>query len=353
MTFNRPTLAEIRSRIQSDIQSRLSLGPLLPSSVLAVLATAEAGSVHLLYGYLDWAARQLFPDTAEDEFLDQWANIWKINRKPATRADGSVTFTGANSSVVPDGTELLRSDGVSFRTTQSGIVSGGTITVTAEASVLGTTGNTDAAVVFNLVNPVAGVQSTATVAVGGITGGADQENDDDLRARLISRIQEPPHGGAAFDYIAWALAVPGVTRAWVYPNHLGVGTVGVTFVSDDAPGGPIPQPSLVDDVQAYIDERRPVTADVTVYPPVANPVDFDIQLLPNTAEVQAAVTAELNDLITRVAEPSGTLLISQIREAVSIAAGESDSIVISPSANVVSPANELAILGAISFGAIP
>lgn len=351
--FNRPTLAQIQARIKSDIESRLQTGKLLPSSILAVLGNAEAGSVHLLYGYMDWLSRQLFPDTAEDELLDQWAGVWKVTRKPATRADGNVTFTGINASVVPSGTQILRSDGVEFRTTASGIVASGTVTVAAEAVLLGAQGDTEVAIVLSLVNPVAGVDGTATVASGGLTGGENQESDDSLRARLLTRIQEPPHGGAAQDYIAWALAVPGVTRAWVYPNHLGVGTVGVTFVSDNPPASPIPDGALVTDVQNYIDERRPVTADVTVYPPVANVVDFNIQLAPNTAEVQAAVRAELEDLITRTAEPGGTLLISQIREAVSIASGEGDNVVVSPSADVVSPANELAILGSIIFGAIP
>ena len=49
--------------------------------------------------------------------------------------------------------------------------------------------------------------------------------------------------------------VPGVTRAWAYANHLGLGTVGVFFVMDDKVGTIIPSGGEVADVQAYIDER--------------------------------------------------------------------------------------------------
>ena len=58
----------------------------------------------------------------------------------------------------------------------------------------------------------------------GIAGGADEQSDLLLLQRVLARLRQPPHGGADFDYIRWALEVPGVTRAWVYPLELGAGT---------------------------------------------------------------------------------------------------------------------------------
>ena len=65
-----------------------------------------------------------------------------------------------------------------------------------------------------------------------MTGGVEAENDDDLRARILQRIQNPPMGGAQADYVTWALAVPGVTRAWAAPEQ-GIGTITVRFLMDE------------------------------------------------------------------------------------------------------------------------
>ena len=39
-------------------------------------------------------------------------------------------------------------------------------------------------------------------------------------------------GGAQADYVTWALAVPGVTRAWA-ASEQGAGTITVRFLMDD------------------------------------------------------------------------------------------------------------------------
>ena len=65
-----------------------------------------------------------------------------------------------------------------------------------------------------------------------VTGGTDAETDDQLRARILHRIQNPPMGGAQADYVTWALAVPGVTRAWA-ASEQGIGTMTVRFLMDD------------------------------------------------------------------------------------------------------------------------
>ncbi len=77
-------------------------------------------------------------------------------------------------------------------------------------------------------------------------------------------------------------------------------------------------------VAAYIEARRPVCAEVTVEGPTDSPLNYTITPVPDTPEVRAAIAAELDDLHAREAEPGGTLLISHIREAISIAAGETD-----------------------------
>lgn len=357
MPFDRPALPQLITRIQTDIEGRLpGTDPRLRRSALGVLARAEAGAVHGLYGYLDWLAQQLMPDTAETEHLDRWGSIWGVTRKAAAAAIGNVTFTGTDGSIIDAGTGLQRSDGVEYTTDAEATIAGGIASVAVTADVGGQDTNAVAEVALLLVSPVSGVQSSAPVAAGGLTGGADAETDEDLRARLLARIQIPPQGGSKSDYEAWALAVAGVTRVWVMPAWLGLGTVGVFFVRDDDDDF-IPDAAEVAAVQAYIDELRPVTADATVLAPLAVAVDMTIALSPNTAAVQAAVTAELADLFRREAEVedgagSGIIPISHLREAISLAGGETDHQLTVPAADVIFNPGEIGKLGTITFQAL-
>lgn len=351
MPFDRPDLPALLERVLADIEGRLpEADSRLRRSALGVLARAHAGAVHGLYGHLDWTADQVLPDTAEAEWLERHASIWGLTRKPAVAAGGDVTFTGEDGAVIPTGTLLRRGDGAEYTTDAEATIAGGTATAAATAKTPGAAGNADAGTKLSLPSPIAGVQSGATVAAGGLTGGTDAEGDASLLSRLLQRIQEPPHGGAAHDYVAWALQVPEVTRAWCYPGELGIGTVTVRFMTDDATADGIPTPEKVAEVQAYIDQLRPVTAELFVVAPVAVPLTVTIAgLSPNTADVRAAVEAELADLVRRAAEPGGTILVSHIREAISIAAGEHDHRLVGPTEDVTHATGEIATWGGVTW----
>lgn len=348
MPFSRPTLQELINRTSADAVARLGLEELLRRDDMQVLTRVLSGASHSLHGHVAWLAEQIIIDTAEAEYLARWANIWGVDRKPAAAAVGNVTLNGSNGIVIPAGTALVRTDGAEYTTNAEATIAGGTATVAVTASVAGAAGNALASTALNLVSPITGVNSQVTVASGGLTGGADTETDDALRARLLARIQAPPHGGAKADYIAWALEVAGVTRAWVYPGELGLGTVTVRFVRDDD-ASIIPDAAEVQSVQAYLDALRPVTAALTVVAPVAVPLNLTIQLTPNTSTVQAAVLAEIKDLLRRAAEPGGTILISHIREAISLAAGETDHVLTVPAADVTHTVGQIATMGTITW----
>jgi uncharacterized phage protein gp47/JayE len=349
MPLSRPTLKDLVDRVVTDIESRLpGSDARLRRSNLAVLARVIAAAAHGLYGFLVNIARQVIIDTADGDYLERWAAIWGIARTVAVAAAGEVSVTGTTGAVVPAGTELQRSDGARFISTADATLVAGAATLPVQASEPGAAGNTAAGSQLLLTTAIAGVTSATMVLGDGLIGGADTESDDALRARLLFRIRRPPQGGAASDYEAWAKEVPGVTRVWVFPLYLGAGTVGVFFVRDNDPDL-IPDAGEVTAVADYIEPRRPVTAAVTVLAPTPLPVDFTLQVIPDTAAVRAAVEAELEDLFRREASPGGTVLISRIREAISIAAGESDHVLTAPVANVAAGPGEMAVLGAITW----
>lgn len=349
MPFVRPTLPELIDRVTTDISGRVTgvQSAVLRRSLLGILARSEAGAVHMLYGFLEWAARQAIIDTAEKEYLERWAAIWKIFRKAADYSTGAALLAGASGSALPAGTILQRQDGVQYRVLVDGVFTGTSLQPTIVAVDAGANGDASAGTPLFLVSPVAGVQSTGSAATD-IDGGLDVETDPQLLNRLLKRIRQPPHGGAAADYELWALEVPGVTRVWVYPLQMGAGTVTVLFACDGEPNI-IPGSAKVAEVQAYIDARHPVTAEVYVAAPVADPLNLTVKLSPNTATVQAAVRAEVADLIVRDSKPGSPILISRLREAVSIAAGEADNQITTPTADVAHATGHMAVPGTITF----
>lgn len=349
MPFVRPTLSTLITRVTNDISGRMA-GAVnaLSRSVVAVLAKVMAGAASGLYGYLTFLADQILPDTAEAEYLVRHASTWGLRRKGGTAASGIATATGANGTAIDVGTVLVRIDGARFRTTAAAIVAAGTASLSIEAEIAGEDGNTTALSQLTFASPIAGVQAAATISGGGLSGGSADEDYEVLRARLLQRIRNPAQGGSKSDYERWALEVDDVTRAWVYPLYLGDGTVGVTFVTDGR-DNIIPLTADVEAVQVHIDEVRPVTADVTVFAPIPFDVDIEIGVSPSTAEVKAAVEAELADLFTRDSEPGGTIYISRLREAISIAAGEHHHTLEAPADDVIASTGHLPRLGTVTW----
>ncbi|MEQ8318777.1 MAG: baseplate J/gp47 family protein [Rhodospirillales bacterium] len=353
MPYNRPTLPDLIDTAETDIEARLpDADARLRASNLNVLARVLAGGEDGLYNFIDWASKQILVDTAEAEMLDRHASVWGVARTPAAFAQGNVTITGTSGTVVPAGTRLRRSDNVTYATDAEATLASGTATVAVTAETAAAAGNASAAAAVSLVSPIAGITTQAAVASGGLTGGADTETDASLRLRVIDRIQQPPHGGAGFDYVKWALEFPGVTHAWVYSQELGIGTVTVRFMMVGTYDDGIPLEADVTALQSYLDALRPVTAALTVVAPVAVPLNITtLSITPSSSAVQAAIEAEVADLILREAEPGATILISHLREAISIAAGETDHVLSDPSADIEHDTGEIAVVGTFPWSA--
>jgi len=361
MPFTRNTLQEIVDRITSDFQTRITgATSLLRRSVLRVISRVNAGAFHLLYEYLDYQARQLFVSTADEAGLEAIASEYGITREAAVPAVGSGGVTGTNGVTIPAGSQLTSTNDQTYETDEDVIIAGGTGTIAFTALIAGEDGNDDAGITLTFVSPIAGVSTSLTVDADGIYDGEDEESDDDLRARVLFRKRQPPHGGAYFDYEIWAKEVSGVTRSWAFPQYMGVGTIGLAFVRDDDTSI-IPNSIQMAEVRAYIVEHEDPETGLTVGCPVtAEPglimialtqqsVDFEISIYPNSSAVQAAVEDALDDLIEREGGPGETIYLSEIREAISLATGEEYHDLISPVADITTATNKIHVLGTVTF----
>jgi uncharacterized phage protein gp47/JayE len=357
LPWSTPTLKEVRSNVRDNVRGSLpGADASVPNSVLRVLSDAQGGLCHLTLQYVDWLALQLLPDTAETVWLDRHGTIWLVNadgskgRKQATFANGSVTFTGTVGTIVPLGTQVSGSL-TSYETTADVTIGSGPSETTARALDPGVLGNMNVGDTLSLSAGIPGVDSTATVV--SMTGGVDTENDNDLRARILQRIQQPPMGGGEGDYVTWALAVPGVTRAWASPNEMGAGTVTVRFLMDQLYPNDDgwPQPADIVPVADYIDKMRPVTVkDCYVVAPIKQFVDITIsELVPNTAVVSGAIEASLGEMLHQLATPGQTIFSAWVSYAIMNATGVQSFKLVTTDDYVMPAPGYMAVLGTILF----
>src|SRR5882762_2501097 len=199
MPWVTPTLDTLRSLSRDNVTAKLRSGPMIPNSVERVMADSNAGLAYLTLLYLNWLALQIMPDTAETDFLRRFGNIWQpggTGPKVATFASVVANFSGINGTVIPINTLLnaVIGNGVTvlFKTTAAITLGGG---LTPANFVALSAGATQLVVNSTLALSVgiAGVNGTA--AIVSIVDGINAETDDELRVRVLNRIQQPPVGG--------------------------------------------------------------------------------------------------------------------------------------------------------------
>ena len=368
MPYSRPSLTDINTAALQDIQNANISGVdgLLQRAVLRVLARSMSGLAYEHYGYQDYISLQSVPWTATGEALEGWAALKAVYRKPATTASLTATFTGTNGTPLPAGTTVSTANALGFVTTAAASVAAESVTVPITSTGTGAGYNLTAGTTLSLGTVITGINSSGTSGAV-VTPGSDQELDDALKTRMLQVYADPPQGGAATDYVTWALAVPGVTRAWASPNGMGAGTVIVWIMLDDAETayGGFPQGTNgiaaadTRNVAATGDQLtvanaiyplQPVTAEVHVQAPLSFPISFSISnLAPFSPAVQTGISAALADLFLRIGTPLGmTIYPSDWNEAIASVAGIQHFDVTSPSAPVVVPLGSLPTLNTVT-----
>lgn len=309
-----------------------------------------------------WLVRQLFASTADRLWLIRHGFELGLTLDPAAPALGSGTGASTATTPIPAGLQYARADGVVFNVLSPAAPSGGTVSFDLEADSPGAISNTEAGTSLALLDPAdapAGAPLALTVDMAsdgaGLSGGADEEDIEAFRARVLFRKRNPPQGGSAADYAEWVqAAVPTATRVFVDSYQNDARAVWVQFLVSDQPYG-IPTAGQIAAAQAYVSDpiRRPVTARVSVTAPAAAPVAVVIaNLQPLTAAVVASVEAEIVATFTDRAEPgtpSAPFLFSAswISEAIARATGEDSHDLVSPG-DLVFTAGQLPVLGSIA-----
>lgn len=352
MTYTTPSLkAEVEaSREAFRAEMPGSDAHVWPNN-LYVVAKVLGGLQRLKGQALQWLYNQRFVKYCDVDALEIYADEYGLTRKPATQATGDVSFSGAPGVSIPVGTVLTATNNLTLATTEIGtIAANGVVSVPVQAEQFGVASNLEAGTALALT--LAG--ATAKVGDDGLGGAADIESDASLRARVLFRKRNPPHGGSLPDIEMWTLEVPGVTRAFASNK---IGGSNVYFLMDDARPNGIPNAADLAIVQDHLSDpvRKPVGTTITVHEIDHDPINVVIEGLdPASQDVQDAVNAELADTFATRCGPSVpgslfTLPQSWLWQAVSNATGENRHKITAPGTDLTFRVGFLPTLGQVTF----
>lgn len=333
MSFERPTLAALVDRIESDFVSRLELaGAVLRRSVVRVLARVLAGVSHMLHGHIEFVGRQIFPDVADEPYLLRHASLRGVAKTPATYGVFGLTVTGVDATVVPQGSLLTSVSGFEYETIADATISGGEVNVNITATTAGSAPNLTTGAELSFSSPIPDVDSVAIVDGVGSTG-VDQETTEEFRARYLERLGNPGQGGSKEDLINWSKEVSGVTRVWV--RTFAPGIVLVLFARDRDVDAPFPSAGEVLEVSDYLNARIPAHMGLVVDAPAAGAATvIQMSITPDTTAMREAVTAQLKDLFFR-AEPGVTIPLQSFIVAIGSTPGIAGFALATPAGDVV------------------
>ena len=193
-----------------------------------------------LYTDIEYIAELVYIDSTTGEYLDRKAGEHSVTRLPATKCCYYVNFEGA---LIEPG-ERFFTDGIYFV-----LRINGEGTYYLEAEIAGTAANgiySGAAAI-----PVNNIPGLISATFGEIMElGADEESDDDLRARLREKMGGPAENGNKQHYRTWCEEIEGVGRARIIPLWNGPNTVKGIIID---PSGTPATDVVVERVQEYID----------------------------------------------------------------------------------------------------
>lgn len=249
------TQIDITNRILSNIDDTYdkSEGQFV-FDVLSAVACELATSYKTLNEILD----QGFAETATAKNLDKKVEEYGLERKRAKAADGYVTIKGSEGSIIHKG-DAVASDTYNYIFQENSQIVNGEASVLVQCEETGASGNVAAQSIKYFPKTLQGL--TEVVNKEAFTNGYDEESDEDLRERYYIKVRTPATSGNIYHYKNWALSCVGVGECKIIPLWNGNGTVKVVLLDSNKRKA---DEELINNVSVYIEEQRPIGADVTV-----------------------------------------------------------------------------------------
>lgn len=125
MALNYPTQTDISNTLVNALVESVNTGqadtskhidPTLDHSVIKGLVDSTTAGISDNYNLVKALEVQLFPQTATGSFLNKWLDDYGVIRVVATKAEGSIVFTGTALTTIPATTNIQKTDGTLFET---------------------------------------------------------------------------------------------------------------------------------------------------------------------------------------------------------------------------------------------
>lgn len=259
MSFKRDSLAVLLDRVYANYTCLFRPLDKTPrQNLLKVFASVDAGMYHQLLGDLDFLSKQIFPDTAEGEYLREH---WSSKTAPlyAIAASGEITVTGKADKTIPSGIVYQAASGERYYLEKSyKLDADGQAAAVVKAENPGKQGNLEPGEKLSIISAIpAGIDSEAVVSGTGIIGGYDAESDEEYLARVLAALRNPSRYGKKGDFALWAKdASAEVSAAWDF-FHFGVfGAVLVQVINGNQIDGVYPVDNILE-VKNYIHTVAP------------------------------------------------------------------------------------------------
>jgi len=426
---------EILDRLRTDVQNALpESDPFLKESFILAFLIALAGRIYDVYKTIENAQNELFPWSADGDFIRRWGLFKGLDKNPARSAEGLITVTGIASTIIPEGTTFQTKDSLQYEvidqdyiieehsiaaahltrigdvatfeavsdhhyathliqtvfgadqseyniiseievtgdklftypvegepaTPATGIIWSTAVyaSVKIRAVDTGEQTNLENGAQVSLTSPIVGVDNDAYVQFSEVSGGTDEETDDEYRERVLEAYYNPISHFNVAEIIQQAKKITGVTRVFVEETTPSPGQVTIYFLRDNDIN-PIPDGGEVAQVKDEILKIKPAhmeAADVFVNDPalVGKTVDFTFTaLIPDTANMRTAIEENLKTMFREVPIVGENLSQDAYRSAIFQTIDPNtgkfvESFTLStPTGDIPIASNEIALLGTI------
>ncbi|TGM97137.1 baseplate J/gp47 family protein [Leptospira yasudae] len=207
-------LSDLEEKYRTALGQDIDLSILSEDGIRMRILADELDAVHQLAESVFYSN---FAHTATGVSLDRVLNPLGGERQPAKRSIVALNFSGVNGSFVDIGTICQTGNGLQFITIQSGTISGGFVTLNAQALNLeyGINGNVPANTISTIATAIAGVDSVTNPEPA--TGGRSIETDIEYLNRFMN---DGVNGGSSAANVQSVLnQIDSVLAAVVYENN--------------------------------------------------------------------------------------------------------------------------------------